>query len=355
MLSRSVRSSLETHATEILLVPTRGNDDLLGAQSTDSRVSLAPHTWTGSFSDARNHALRAAKNDVVMFLDSDEWIDQRSTSRVAEEIRRAQGNSADLMSYRIVDESTGQASTGVPRVILNRHQTRYEGYVHEAARMIAPRAAVIESSDLSIHHSGYSLDEDAMRRKYNRNLTLLSRDIAENPGRARNYVYLARHYLASRDNSRVLEAQDHLARLGRDDIRDHLCRDDYLDGLRLECCYHQIGIGDWHSLREFASQFVEIPPYRYAENAYFLAVSRLMLGDADQNAAAILVDSLEAISITSDSLLSSDGLHVAAVCVAIFDALGLKDAASLVRGNYGPWTDAFFLNSKPRYTTRHYQ
>ena len=90
----------------------------------------------------------------------------------------------------------GKAGSTVGRAVRffrNLPGIRFSGRVHETVdRFLIESGARVDHADFEIEHFGYALEPGIVRRKYERNLDLLKKELAEDPdnGHARYHLGL---------------------------------------------------------------------------------------------------------------------------------------------------------------------
>ncbi len=155
--------------------------------------------WTDSFAGARNEVLRYSNRRWVFSMDADDAVDSANHER----LRRLFSSLGECkVAYAIRVRSS--APMGLPnrdtsvlqiRLFPNDNNICWEGRVHESvAHSIVVLGFPIQTTDIEILHRGYA-NHDVLRRKMERNLTLLQRENAECPGRSLILFYLGWTYL----------------------------------------------------------------------------------------------------------------------------------------------------------------
>lgn len=169
-------ASLKDAADEIVIVDTGSTDSTVEiARSFGAKVVF--HEWTGSFAEARNVSLEAARGDWLLVLDADEVL-------LAEDVallRSLTGRTWREAFYLSETNYTGDLDEGTAvthnalRLFRNRPQYRYEGRLHEqiAHRLPAFLPERIEATGVRIEHYGYLGAVRDSREKSRRNIDLL--------------------------------------------------------------------------------------------------------------------------------------------------------------------------------------
>jgi glycosyltransferase involved in cell wall biosynthesis len=181
-LARCLRS-LSGIADEIVVVDTGSRDGSLEIARSQARVRLTEMPWPDDFAAARNESVGRAQGEWILVVDADEEVVAPAGFRKTLARRRAEG-----LRVRIVNEQPPGALTRsedleVVRLFRNHPEHRFEGRVHEqVAPSIRRRGGKIGRTDLVIRHHGYASREvQAGVLRTERNLELISRELAERP------------------------------------------------------------------------------------------------------------------------------------------------------------------------------
>jgi tetratricopeptide (TPR) repeat protein len=191
---------------EIVLVDT-GSSDRTRKVAAGLGARVFDFPWIDDFAAARNESLRHATCPRIFWLDADDRIDDANRRRLQvlfgglDETR-----SAYLMKCQgVSDAATGAASvTEHVRVFPNHPQARWHYRVHEQILPALRRLDVeVRRADVVIAHTGYR-DPALHAQKVTRNLQLLERSAAENPGDPQPLFYLGQTYLMLGEVNRAL-------------------------------------------------------------------------------------------------------------------------------------------------------
>mgnify|MGYP001462730905 CR=1 FL=1 len=166
--------------------------------STDRSPSIAKRhgarllalPWSDDFSAARNHSLQYATSEWILYIDADERLVGSSRGTVEQLLRGARE-----IAFRILLRPHREMTPYLEyRLWRNDPRIRFEGSIHERVVPAIHRVARIEDRPIGdchillIDHVGYEGDQT---RKHLRNLPMLERFVAEEPGHL-----FAQHHLA---------------------------------------------------------------------------------------------------------------------------------------------------------------
>jgi len=176
---KNIRRCLESfkgYDLELIVVDTGSNDStkIIAAEYTSS---IFDYDWKDNFSDARNFAISKASNDVIFFIDADEYIRSLDLKLLKKEIDANPG-----CIYRILccnhftrDGLKYENHERIGR-IFHKKLYHYQGSVHEQLVPIDSEKAKFYNCCVSIDHTGYDLDEISKKRKADRNIALLKNE-----------------------------------------------------------------------------------------------------------------------------------------------------------------------------------
>ncbi len=184
--------SIRTLVDDIVVVDTGSTDRTIRiARRFGARVYRMK--WPGNFATARNRSLDHATGQWILFIDADERV---RTPAPAARLRRLLRN--PRIAALTVDLHASSSSTALRTVRLFRRdpRVRFEGAMHESmmrgvGRLVQEDGAVERHSGLVFDHVGY---DDAGPAKARRNLPLLRRALAEQPGNIWNRAHLGLVY-----------------------------------------------------------------------------------------------------------------------------------------------------------------
>lgn len=198
-------SLLNQYPVEIVVVDTGSEDDSVSVAKkyTDSVYHFE---WCDDFSAARNFAMEQAKYDMVMMLDTDEFIeewDMDSLSRLIQEQKGKVGRIHRRNEY--VTEGLGMNSNELVNRIFDRRLFCYEGVVHE--QIVARNGEVYETYPAPVFtsHSGYVGGSKEREKKAQRNLTLLFQMLEKNENDAYILYQIGKSYYYKKDYVQAVE------------------------------------------------------------------------------------------------------------------------------------------------------
>jgi glycosyltransferase involved in cell wall biosynthesis len=191
---RGCLESLRGLVDEMVVVDT-GSTDKTKEIAKSFGAKVFHFTWSDNFSMARNESLRHATGDWIIFLDADELLNQAGEDDCLRKAASVPGIDAYLVPILNPKTDGGSGSTigSAVRFFRNFPGIQFSSRVHESVdRFLNGVGAKAARSTFVIEHFGYGLDRDTVKRKYERNLNLLEKELADNPcdGNARYHLGL---------------------------------------------------------------------------------------------------------------------------------------------------------------------
>lgn len=171
-------------ADEIIIVDT-GSTDGTDEIGRDYHAAVYPFDWTESFADARNYGLERASGEWILWLDADETLELEDRS---EFIQLLESDEKDLWLIPLVnyygmlppDPNRAYLFAGM-RLFRNHRGFKFTGNIHEQLNALqAPGSRVPGMIPRArIHHYGYMDPVVESKKKYERNLSMLEKEMKQ--------------------------------------------------------------------------------------------------------------------------------------------------------------------------------
>lgn len=173
---------------------------LVDTGSTDRTVELARKytdkiyyfEWCSDFSAAKNYAMEKASHDWILSIDCDEYVEFVDIEALQDCMQRQAGAAGRILIRNRFTEN-GQTSFEQVRVsrFVNRRYYQFEGAVHEQLVPIPHRnpapVKYVYPAPITVLHVGYDGTDEEMRKKSERNIALLEKELeAQGPD---PYIY----------------------------------------------------------------------------------------------------------------------------------------------------------------------
>ena len=208
---------------EIVVVDTGSTDgtpDIIAGLGLN--VKLGSFEWCDDFGAARNAALELATCDWALWIDADEELEAAGHGEVRQALVRPQFGGFYLRVVNFTGDG-GDNSTynhSAMRLFQRLPGVRFEGRVHEQV-IDADKDRELPNGNLgnaSLLHYGYRPSEMEAKGKRERCLTMLEREVRENPQDAFQWFNLANAYTVFGRLAEAAHAGRHAVELGDDGV-----------------------------------------------------------------------------------------------------------------------------------------
>lgn len=183
--------------------------------STDRTVEIAEEMgakiyhfpWINDFSAAKNFAIEQAKGNWIAFLDADEYFIPEDAKKLIPSLLHVEKTTDSPILPHVIkcawvhlDDSGKQMSVGVQyRIFRNYSKLRYRNRIHEYLDL--SDGSQLYSCDaidtLAIFHTGYANSEFNEKKKDVRNITMIQKELEEDPDNYMMWAYLGDSLLAA--------------------------------------------------------------------------------------------------------------------------------------------------------------
>lgn len=179
---------------EVVVVDT-GSTDRTKEIAAKYTKSVYDYEWCNDFSKARNFAVSMAKNDYILSLDCDEFIETLSVNSIVDFLKKNPRGIGRIKLTNFLKSGTGVGkSTEYMARVFNRKFVHFEDSIHEQLRTKDKSPFVMQTLDVSVLHMGYLQDDEALKRKYQRNVDLLLKQAEERPDDPYTFFHLGTAY-----------------------------------------------------------------------------------------------------------------------------------------------------------------
>ena len=198
---------------ELLVTDTGCSPEVRSVAETYTDQIIDFH-WCDDFSAARNVGLRQASGEWFLYLDDDEWFED--VSCIIEFLQSPEQKNYEVAFYiqrNYMDwEGTKYQDHYVDRLLRIKPTLHFEHRIHEAYVGLGVGEKKVLSS--YVHHYGYLYaDDEARRKKHQRNQHLLELECREHPDNMRMWYQLVINQYGSGDwDAAIAYARQAIAR-----------------------------------------------------------------------------------------------------------------------------------------------
>lgn len=164
---------------QLVVVDTGSTDETVQVahQYTDSVFKF---DWCDDFAKARNFAVSKAKNDMILAIDSDEYLREMNIKELEMQIRKFPKLVGRIKIVNQIIQGGEQCeSTEYLNRLFDRRFFHYEGKIHEQLTAADGLAYQTYITSIIVDHSGYLLSQEARCQKARRNILLLESELQE--------------------------------------------------------------------------------------------------------------------------------------------------------------------------------
>lgn len=182
---------------QIVVVDTGSSDSTVEIAKTHG-AEVHHFPWCDDFSAARNHSLRHAQCEWVMWLDADDVVPPETIPLLREFATSSPRPAGYAITARMLQANAFHANPRQLRIFPNRAGVHFEGAIHERVAPALGRLGLplLDLGKIVIEHHGYAGPE-ATKHKSLRNLPLLIAAAAEPTATFHERFNLVRGYFGA--------------------------------------------------------------------------------------------------------------------------------------------------------------
>ena len=191
-------ASVKNLVDEIILVDTGSTDKTCGIAAAHG-AKVIPFTWDNDFSRARNFSLSYANSDWILLLDADEELLPASREPFIEFINTSPFDGCHFSMHNLLNHQGEFTVHEAFRLLRNNGSYHFRGAIHEQIVRkdgLPSPGAFTSDSRIIVNHYGYLEEIVAAKKKRDRNIPILEKEIAQDPHNAFTLFNLGNEYLA---------------------------------------------------------------------------------------------------------------------------------------------------------------
>lgn len=182
---------------EIIIVDTGSTDKTIEICRRYATAKIEKFKWNHSFADARNYSIEKATGDWILWMDADEELDEKDRAKLRE---GSHFEDYDLIMLHLVNYHGNTVdpnkSTDMVHLRLFRNNgLRFKNKMHEHLDCDHIPKKRIGYLDVKIHHYGYMDQVMKRKKKTQRNLQMLNRQIKDGENVNWAHYYIAWEHL----------------------------------------------------------------------------------------------------------------------------------------------------------------
>lgn len=202
-------ASVQDICDELVVIDTGSTDRTIEiAETFGAKIGHFP--WINDFAAARNASLDLASCHWALWIDADEELTPESIGSIREALVRPQFGGYYIPIANLMDaQNVANEYVHLPVRLFQRiPEIRFEGRIHEQILPSFERHHLVPAtlSNAKILHYGYQHEAVAEKNKISRTVTMLQREVAENPADSFQWFNLANAYALDRRFEDCIEA-----------------------------------------------------------------------------------------------------------------------------------------------------
>ncbi len=176
---KSVQEKLKGIVNDIVIVDT-GSTDGTRELAEKLNCNLYDFEWCDDFAKARNYSIEKAKNEWILILDADEYVDIVDGKELKWFIKNAKKNTiGDIDIVNIESDGTIISEKNVVR-LFNKNFFEFRVRIHERLGQKKDGVVYKEKLNFKILHTGYTKEKLVSKDKELRNKVLMEAELEEN-------------------------------------------------------------------------------------------------------------------------------------------------------------------------------
>ncbi|MCY9591685.1 glycosyltransferase family 2 protein [Paenibacillus chitinolyticus] len=188
--------SIRPYVEEIIVLDT-GSEDATADIAFSKGAAVFHTVWQNDFSKVRNELIQLAKQPIVLIIDADEIAVPKQERAFSEIGKRLLSDESLVAKISILNETDdGISSASISRIFNKDSGIFFKGVVHEQIECSTKELKFIQS-DIVLRHTGYLSSQIIANNKYERNLTLLFKELEKNNKNSYIHFQIGRTYSAS--------------------------------------------------------------------------------------------------------------------------------------------------------------
>ncbi len=205
----SVRKYLGKYINDYVVVDTGSKDNTVEILNR-LECSVYNFEWINDFSKARNFSLNKAKNDWVLFLDADEFIESIDIKEFEKFLKNNNDKVVGLVDLQNIHFDNLVASGGLMLRIFNKSNYEFQGKVHESVVPKTNIQTISEKLNIIIRHTGYTEEALAEKNKVEVYKKMIEEELLEKPNDYQLITQLGSCYRGTGELDKAIECYEQI-------------------------------------------------------------------------------------------------------------------------------------------------
>lgn len=173
-----------------IIVTDTGSTDRTKEIASKYADKVLDFAWIDDFSAARNYCASHASNNWILALDCDEYLNRIDVNTLRILMQKFPKYTGVIRLKNIVIDAEGRYGYGTDDVtrFYNRHYYAFDYPIHEqvCSRELSKREEAMQCflMPIEVVHHGYAISPEEMKKKQQRNLEMLYKNLETNPDEA---------------------------------------------------------------------------------------------------------------------------------------------------------------------------
>ncbi len=200
----SVKKHMGEYVDDFVIVDTGSTDGTIDIlNKLECRVYN--FEWCSDFSKARNFSISKAKNDWILSLDADEYIEELDNNEIERFFKKNNEKCVGNVNIQNLDNNGVVYSGGVVIRIFNKKYFSFEGKVHEFAVPKKGVKQIDEFFNIIVRHTGYSEEVMTEKNKFEIYKKMTENELLKKPNDFQLMTHLASCYKGLGDLEKAIE------------------------------------------------------------------------------------------------------------------------------------------------------
>lgn len=204
-------NSVKDLVDEIIILDTGSTDNTV-AIAAEFNSKIFHYNWCNDFSKARNESLKHATKDFIFIMDADDELDPNDKEKFLN-LKNNLDDSETIYYFQTISHLSQAFNSYInssinlmPRLFKNNTKYYYKNALHEQLKSEVPLDKLKKSIiDIHIFHYGYLEDSSTNKSKFNRNVSILEKQLVDEPNEPFHYFNLGNEYCSIRNFEEALK------------------------------------------------------------------------------------------------------------------------------------------------------